>query len=53
MKKIVVKFKETYLDIPVVRECEVPSLDDVIKIYGLNEPDIEYWEVLEETEITK
>lgn len=51
MKKFVVKFKETYLEIPVIRECEVPTIEDVIKIYGLNEPDIEYWELLEETEI--
>ena len=51
MKKIVVKFKETYLDIPVTRECIVSSLEDVIKIYELNNDDIEYWEVIEETEI--
>lgn len=53
MKKFVVRFKETYMDIVVTRECEVRSLEEVIKIYGLNEPDIEYWEVLEETEITQ
>lgn len=51
MKKIVVKFKETYMDKPVVRECVVSSLDEVIKIYELNNSDIEYWELLEEKEI--
>lgn len=51
MKKFVVKFKETYMDKPVIRECEVSSLDEVIKIYELNNSDIEYWELLEEKEI--
>ena len=51
MKRIVVKFKETYMDKPVIRECKVSCLEQVIKIYELNGDDIEYWEVLEETEL--
>lgn len=51
MKRFVVKFKETYMDIPVTRECVVSSLDDVIKIYELNKDDIEYWELISEEEI--
>ena len=51
MKRIVVEFKEKYLDIPVVRECVLPSLDDVIRIYGLNNSDIEYWKLLKEQDV--
>ena len=39
MKRIVVEFKETYMEHSVIRECEVSSLD------------IEYWKVLEETDL--
>ena len=51
MKRIVVEFKEKYLDIPVARECVVPSLDDVIRIYGLNNSDIEYWNLILEEDV--
>ena len=51
MKRFIVKFKETYMDTPVIRECVVSSLDDVIKIYELNNDDIEYWELISEEEI--
>lgn len=50
-KKIVVEFKEKYMDISVTRECIVPDLETVIELYGLNNGDIEYWKLLEEKEI--
>ena len=51
MKRIVVEFKETYVEHSVLRECEVSSLDEVIRLYELNNNDIEYWKVLEETDL--
>ena len=51
MKRIVVEFKETYMEHGVRRECEVSSLDEVIRLYELNNNDIEYWKVLEETDL--
>ena len=51
MKRIVVEFKETYMNKPVVRECVVSNLDEVIKFYGLNNPDIEYWKVITEEDV--
>jgi hypothetical protein len=51
MKRIIVEFKETYMDKSVIRECEVSSLDEVIRLYELNNSDIEHWKVLKETDI--
>ena len=53
MKHFKIEFKETYMTKSVVRECEVSDLDEAIKIYGLNEPDIEYWNILEEQDIER
>lgn len=50
-KRFVVEFKENYMDISVTRECIVPDLETVIELYGLNNSDIEYWKLLEESEI--
>lgn len=51
MKRIVVEFKENYMDKPVVRECVVSNLNEVIKFYGLDNSDIEYWKVLVEEDV--
>ena len=50
-KKFVIEFKENYMDISVTRECIVPNLQTAINIYGLNEPDIEYWKIIEESDV--
>lgn len=46
-KKFKVKFKETYFPHAVERECWVPNEQEVIKIYGLNNPDIEWYRITE------
>jgi hypothetical protein len=48
MKYFKVKFKEIYMDTPVIREAQVYDLNKLIEIYELNNEDIEYWEILEE-----
>lgn len=45
MTKFKVVFKETYMPRAVERECIVPNEAEVIRIYGLNEPDIEWYEI--------
>lgn len=45
MAKYKVVFKETYMSHAVERECIVPNEAEVIRIYGLNEPDIEWYEI--------
>lgn len=45
MAKFKVEFKEAYMPHPVERECDVPSEAEVIKIYGLEEPDIEWYKI--------
>lgn len=50
-KRFVVEFKESYMDKSVTRECIVPDLETVIELYELNNSDIEYWKLLEESDI--
>lgn len=45
MAKYKVVFKEAYMPHPVERECDVPSEEEVIWIYGLEEPDIEWYKI--------
>lgn len=45
MAKFKVEFKEAYMPHPVERECDVPSEAEVIRIYGLEEPDIEWYKI--------
>lgn len=45
MAKFKVKFKEVNRPHEVERECIVPNEAEVIRIYGLNEPDIEWYEI--------
>lgn len=47
IKKFKVEFKETYFPHAVERECHVTSEQEVIKIYGLNNPDIEWYKITE------
>lgn len=43
MKEITFKFKDYLTDDRwVTRKCQVSSLDECIRIYGLNESDVEY-----------
>jgi hypothetical protein len=46
-KKFKVTFKETYFPHAVERECWVSNEQEVIKIYGLDEPDIEWYKITE------
>ena len=47
MSKFKVAFKEVYMPHEVERTCAVPSSDDVIYLYGLNEKDIEWYQIEE------
>ena len=47
IKKFKVEFKETYFPHSVERECHVTSEREVIKIYGLDQPDIEWYKITE------
>ena len=51
MKRIIVEFKETYTDKPVVRECVVSSFNEVMRLYELDKPDIEYWNLILEEDV--
>jgi hypothetical protein len=51
MKRIIVEFKEVYMDKPVIRECVVSSFDEVLRLYELNNSDIEYWTLILEEEV--
>lgn len=42
-----VTFKESYMPHEVERTCVVPSEQDVIDIYGLEEKDIEWYKIEE------
>jgi hypothetical protein len=48
IKNFKVVFKETYMNHEVERHCSVRSREELIDIYGLNEPDIEYYKIEEE-----
>lgn len=45
MAKYKVTFKEAYMPHEVERICDVPNEAEVIKIYGLEEPDIEWYRI--------
>ena len=45
MAKFKVEFKEAYMPHAVERICDVPNEAEVIKIYGLEEPDIEWYKI--------
>ena len=42
-----VTFKESYMPHQVERICDVPTEQDVIDIYGLEEKDIEWYKIEE------
>lgn len=44
--EITVQFKEKYMDKPVTRTCVNMTKEQVINVYGLNEPDIEWYKFL-------
>ena len=45
MAKFKVEFKEAHMPHAVERTCDVPNEAEVIKIYGLEEPDIEWYRI--------
>ena len=47
MKRFKVTFKEAYLSYPVTRECVVRSREEDVSLYGLDEPDIEWYKIEE------
>jgi hypothetical protein len=47
MKRFVVEFKENYMPHSVVRVCMVRSEEEVKRIYGLEEGDIEWYKITE------
>ena len=44
--EITVQFKEKYMDKLVTRTCVNMAKEQVINVYGLNEPDIEWYKFL-------
>lgn len=44
---ITVRFKETYMPHAVERTCVNMTKQQVINIYGLNDPDIEWYEFID------
>ena len=47
MKRFKVTFKEAYLSYSVTRECYVRSREEVVTLYGLEGPDIEWYKIEE------
>lgn len=45
MAKFKVTFKESYMPREVTRVCDVPNRDDAIRIYNLEDDDIEWYEI--------
>lgn len=45
MAKYKVTFKESYMPHDVTRICDVPSEEDLVKLYNLNDDDIEWYEI--------
>ena len=43
-EKITVTFKEVYMKNEVTRTCGNMSKEDVITVYGLDQPDIEWYQ---------
>lgn len=48
LTKMKVQFKETYMPHPVIRECTNMTKEEVIKVYNLESPDIEWYKFLDE-----
>lgn len=48
METITVQFKETYMPHPVKRTCVNMTKEEVIEIYGLDEPSIEWYKFLDD-----
>lgn len=46
-KRFKVEFKESYFPHSVEKECSVPNEREVIRIYGLDEPNIEWYKITE------
>lgn len=47
MAKFKVTFKESYMPKEVTRVCELPNEAEVIRIYNLDDDDIEWYEITE------
>ena len=45
--KITVEFKERYMRTPVRRTCINVTRKEVIELYGLKEPDIEWYKFID------
>lgn len=45
MARYKVTFKEDYMSHEVTRYCDVPSEEEVKRIYGLDEEDIEWYAI--------
>jgi len=46
-QKITVEFKERYMRTPVRRTCINVTREEVIELYGLKEPDIEWYKFID------
>lgn len=46
-EKITVEFKERYMKTPVRRTCYNMTRKQVIELYGLKEPDIEWYKFID------
>lgn len=46
MAKFKVTFKESYMPKEVTRVCELPNEEEVIRIYDLDNEDIEWYMIL-------
>ena len=47
MAKFKVTFKEEYMPREFTRVCDVPTRNDVIRLYNLEDDDIEWYEIEE------
>ena len=47
MAKFKVTFKESYMPKEVTRVCELPNEEEVVRIYNLDDDDIEWYEITE------
>lgn len=45
-EKITVEFMERYMGTPVTRTCYNMTREQIIELYGLNEPDIEWYKFI-------
>lgn len=47
MAKFKVTFKESYMPKEVTRVCELPNEEEAVRIYNLDDDDIEWYEITE------